>query len=404
MANVLTPVDVHTIVNEMSKEMFGQEAALKAVDTTTFATIGEKMLRTGYTNTLNALGMVLGRTVYAVRPYQGRFKLIMKLADEWGGYSRKISFYAKGLEMSKNANTDIDTGLIDYNTVDHYTISKKYPLELNFYGIKLEQYSDTTWLSQLKQAFQSEAEFGSFVAAKLVDIANDIESKTDAENRLLVLNAIGATYNTGAARSKVNLTAAFNAKYGTSYTTTQLQTTYLKEFTAFMVAKMKSDMELMRERNELFHIYPAKKDDSNNDLALLRYTPPERRRLLLYMPLIRDEETAIFPSLFNDSYVKLENYESVEYWQNPNAPMAVNVKPNQLNITSGAAEDGTAVSLTNVVAFLFDDDALGVSIKHESALTTPVNAAGEYYNTFYHWAYQFKVDQTENMILYYMAD
>lgn len=40
---------------------------------------------------------------------------------------------------------------------------------------------------------------------------------------------------------------------------------------------------------------------------------------------------------------------------------------------------------------------------YESALTTPVNARGEYYNTYYHWSQNFKLDQTENMILYYMA-
>lgn len=405
MANTFTPQDVYGIVNAMSAEMFGKNNALQAIDTTTFVSVGEHMLRAGYTNTLDALSHVIGSTVYAVRRYNGRFKIILRTRKEWGGIERKISFYAKGLQPSGNFNTNLNPAqLVDGNSIDHYAISKKYPLEINFIGAKTEEYEDTTFLSQLKQAFTSEGEFGSFVAAKLVDIANDLETKVEAENRLMVLNAIGATYNVGAPRQKVNLTSEFNTKFGTSYTTAQLQTTYLAEFVAYMVARIEGDMELMRERNELFHIYPARNDDSGNALSLLRHTPPEARRLILYAPLIRDEMKQVFPALFNDSYLRLENYESVEYWQNPLDPMGVDIKPNQLDVATGAAVDGSQVQLSNVVGLLFDRDAITASIKHESAITTPVNARGEYYNTYYHWLHNFKLDQTENMVLYYMAD
>ena len=408
MANSLTPTDVYGIVNAMNAEMFGGNSSLSAVDTSTFVSIGEHMLRTGYTNTLDALTNVLGRTIIAVRPYEGRFKIILKTAAEWGGIERKISFYAKKLQASGNYNTNLSsTQIDDGQSIDHYKISKKYPLELNFCGIKTLEYEFTTFISQLKMAFTSESAFSSFVSGMLVDIANDIESKVEAENRLMVLNAIASTYNVGASRQVVNLTYEFNQKYNISpaYTTEQLLTTYLADFVAFMVARIEGDMELMRERNELFHIYPARNDDGGNALQLLRHTRPEDRRLILYMPLIRDEEKNVFPSLFNNSFLRLENFEGVEYWQNPNDPMKVSVnKPNQLNTSNGQSATGDAVALDNVVGLLFDRDALAMSIKHESALTTPVNARGEYYNTYYHWSMQYKEDQTENMVLYYMAD
>ena len=406
MPNTFTPTDVYSIVNAMSDQMFGT-GALAAVDTSSFVSIGEKMLRTGVTNTLDALAHVLGETTYAVRRYNGRFKILFVRRNEYGGIERKISFYAKGLQPTGFFNTDLNPAqLDDGQSIDHYVINKKYPLEINFIGIKTEEYEDTTFLVQLRQAFRSEDEFGRFVAAKLVDIANDLETKVEANNRLMILNAIGATYNVGTARQKVNLTAEFNAKYGTTYTTAQLQTTYLKEFAAFMVARMKGDMELMRERNTMFHIFSARNDDSGNALVLPRHTPPEARRLMLYMPLIRDVETSVFPSLFKDSYVKLENYESVEYWQSPQAgsTASVSITPNQLDVTTGQAIAGSAVTLNNVVGLLYDRDALEVTLKLESVLTTPVNARGKYYNTYYSWAYMFKQDQTENMIVYYMAD
>jgi len=404
MANSLTPTDVYAIVNAMSAEMFGDNATLTAVNTSTFVTIGEHMLRNSATNTLDALSNVIGKTIYAVRRYNGRFKIIMKTPAEWGGIERKISFYAKGMQPSTDWNTNLaGTQLDDGQSVDMYKISKKYPLEINFAGIKTLQYDDTTFLYQLKAAFQNEQNFSDFVSAKLVDIANDLETKVEAENRLMILNAIGATYNVGTARQKVNLRAEFNAKYGTTYAVNDLLTTHLAEFVAFMVAKIEGDMELMRERNDLFHVYPARNDDSGNALVLPRHTPPEARRLVMFMPLIRDEMKSVFPALFNDSYLKLENYEGVEYWQNPNVPMAVSVTPNQLDVATGQSVNGTAVALDNVVGLLFDRDALAMSIKNEEALTSPVNSRGSYYNTTYHYAMNYKLDQTENMILYYIA-
>ena len=404
MANTFTPTDVYGIVNSMSNEMFGANSTITAMNTTTFVSVGAKMIAAGVTNTYNALSNVLFRTIYGVRRYNGKFKIMMKTPAEWGGIERKISFYAKGESASTNYNTDIAPAqLVDGASIDPWKISKKYPLEQNFIGAKTLQYEDTSFVAAIKFAFTSEAAFSDFVSAKLVDIANDFVTKEDAENRLMVLNAIGATYNVGAPRQKVNLRAEFNAKYGTSYTVAQLMTTYLAEFVAFAVAKMKGDMELMSERNELFHIYPAKNDDSGNALVLPRHTAPEDRRLILYMPLIRDVETSVFPSLFNDSYVKLTNFIGVEYWSNPNVPMSVSVTPNQLDVATGASTDGTAVTLDNVVGLLFDRDALVTSIKHQSTLSTGVNPRGEYVNTVHHWTHCYKFDQTENMVLYYMA-
>lgn len=403
MANTLTPTDVYAIVNAAAAEMYGANATLQAQDTSSFVSIGEHMLRTGYTNTLNALSTVIARTIVAVRPYRGKFEIIARVPEEWGGITRKISFYAGKFEAETMWNTDINaTNLVDGNSIDHYKITKTYPLEMNFCGTKVIKKRDTTFADQLDQAFHSESEFSDFYSAKMVAIANDIALGYEAENRLQILNAIGATYNVGAARQKVDLVAAYNAKYGTSKTTADLLGADFKSFCEFFVAKIKGDMELMSEYNSLFHIYPARNDDAGNALTLLRHTPAEMRRLIMYRPIFRDAEASIFPSLFDPSFLRIQDYEGVEYWQNPNVPSAVNIKPNQLNVSTGQAVDGTAVALDHVVALLFDRDAIATSLKLQKTITTPVNADGDYFNTVYHWAFQFKQDQTENMVLYYL--
>ena len=404
MANTFTPTDVYGIVNAMSAEMFGQNNTLTAFNTSSFATVGEAMLRTSYENTVGALSAVIGRTIIAARPYRGKFRIIMRVPQEFGLITKKISFYATKLEESNDFNTNINaTQIVDGASIDPWTISKTYPLEINFAGLKVTQKNYTIFRYQLKQAFQSEAQFGSFVSGLLVRIANDLEVMMDAENRLQVLNAIGATYNVGAPRQKVNLVTEFNAFYGTSYTAAQLLSTYFDELMKFFVMKLKGDMSLMEEENELFHIFPAKNDDAGNALSLTRHTAPEDRRLLLYMPRIRQAEATIFPSLFDSSYLKLDQFEGVEYWQNPNLPEAVSVTPNQLNVATGQSANGNAVALDHVLAVLFDRDALVTSVHVEDVLTSPVNNKGSYYNVTYHWGKDHMLDQTENMIIYYLA-
>lgn len=404
MANTLTPTDVYGIVNAMSKEMFGANQTITAMDTSSFATVGEKILRSGYENTVSALSVVIGRSIIAARPYRGKFRIIMRVPQEFGLITRKISFYSTSLEASTDWNTNLNPAqLVDGASIDPWEITKTYPLEINFAGLKVTQKNYTVWRYQLKQAFQSEAQFGSFVSGLLIQIANDLEVMMDAENRLQVLNAIGATYNVGSARQKVNLVTEYNAFYGTSYTAAQLLSTYYDDLIKFFIMRLKGDMELMSEYNAMFHIFPAKNDDGGNALVLNRHTPAEARRLLLYMPRIRQAEATVFPSLFNTSYLRLENFEGVEYWQNPNEPEKVSITPNQLNTTTGEAETGNAVALDHVFALLFDRDAIVTSVHVEDVLTSPVNNKGSYYNVTYHWGKDHMLDQTENMILYYLA-
>lgn len=408
MANVLTPTDVYTLVNSAVKEMGGSVSTLTAMNTSTFVTVGEAMLNTGYDTTLNALSLVFARTIVAVRPYKGKFQIIAKMPEEYGAIARKISFFSTELEASDDwnfANTGTtNRPLRDGQSEDHYTIKKVYPLEMNFSGTKVEAFHYTTFRKQLKLAFKNEAEFSRFYTGMMTSIANDLEMKREAENRLHVLNMLGAIYNVGNARMKVNLTSEFNTKFGTSYTTAQLLTTYLKEFTAFLTARIKNDSDLLAENNTMFHLTPSKTDDGGNTLQLKRHTPKGKQKLLLYKPLIRDAETMVFPEIFHDGYLTPENYEGVMYWQNPNVPMGIKITPNQFNVSTGKSASGSAVDVAHIVGCIFDEDALVTATRVDDVITTPVNGRGDYYNTWYHWAFDRRFDMTENMVLYYMAD
>lgn len=405
MANTLTNTDVYTVINAMSSQMYG-ETALQAIDTTTFATIGENMLRTGYESTLNAMSTVIGRSIMAIRPYKSSFDIIMADDMRFGQILRKISYFATTFEASQDWNTDINAETLkDGNAIDHYKIKKQYPLEVNFVGNKVLQTHITRFRKQLKQAFHSESDFAAFYEGLAVEVYNDIETKKEAEARLLMLNHIGAVYSSTNTNMKVNLTKGYNDKYSTTYTTAQLLNEHYEDFLKYFVSEVKKISALMIERNSLFHLTPNKNDDNGNKLVLPRHTPRELQKLVLNKNFIIDAESRVLPTIFNDRYLKLDNYESVMYWQSPANPYKINVKPNTFDLTTGQSKNAAqAVVIENVIGILFDRDALNMNIHNEDVITTPVNAAGDYYNIYWHWAKNYNDDLTENSVLFYMED
>lgn len=405
MPNTITPVDVYRLFNDFAKILFGGQTTMQAVDTKTFATVGEAALRQGEENILDALTVQLTRTIFAIRPYQGAFHSIESTSQEYGLLTRKISYFYDGFEASRDWNTDLNPKqLVDGQSIDHYVIKKRYPLEMYFGGIKTLQKHFTRFRKQLKIAFRNADEYERFYQGLAVEINNEIGMKREMENRLTVLNYIGGLYNIGTAHMKRNLTALFNARYNTTYTSEQLRTEHLKEFLAFLVVQLKTDTRMMERMNTMFHITPNKTDDRGNPLTLLRHTPRSIQRLLLYAPLFYEAEAKVFPTIFNTEYLRTENYEGVDYWQNPELPSAVSVIPNQFSIATGKSEDGAQVDIPYVVGILYDRPALVTSYMYDDVNTTPVNAAADYYNTYYHWAKDYQNDFTENGILYYMAD
>lgn len=405
MPNSTKPVDLYSNFNLLIGQQAGN--ALSSTGLTNAITVGQAAQLYGYETTLNSLSIQLGRTLIAVRPYTGGFGLIEADRDEYGQITRKISYFYDGFEESKEWNTATSGAgqiLKDGATIDHYTIRKRYPMEINFGGLKILTKSWTRFLSQLKVAFRSREDFERFYRGEAVEIANEIQMMKEAENRMLVLNAIAATYNTGKAGQKVNLTKAYNDKFGTSYTTAQLLTTHLKELTEFFVSTFKFTSDMLTKNSDLYHLTPVKTNDAGETLKLYRHTPKSEQRFMMASSVWYDAQSMVMPEIFNDEYLKLGQAEMIPYWQSPSDPLAINVTPNQFNETTGLSEDGAAVSKPKIIALLYDRPALVTNYRQEEVLTTPVNAKGVYYNTVHHWAKDYQYDATENMVLFYMED
>ena len=415
MARSLTPRDCYALINLMVKEATGQDATIQAVDPSTFVSVGETILNTGYENTLNAISMVLGRTMMAVRPYKAKLYLINALnSGLYANRIRKISYYAREAEASGAFNTQLYTnhamGYDNGNNAGSSTASmwvqnQPVPLELNFAGSSTWQDSTTVYEWQLQQAFRDESSFGSFVAGILTEKGNDIESQKEAFNRITMLNFMAGIYDLNAVTGgAINLTAAYNAKFGTSKLTNDLLTTDFKDFLEFFVSTVKTISDTLTNRSKKYHWSPAKVIDGVS-YVLLRHTPKSKQRFLLNAGFWRDAESRVMPEIFNEQYLDINNFEAIEFWQNEFEPTKISVTPAIPDISDPTEQTaGTAVTLSKVLGLIYDEDALMTDYQLDTVNTTPLEARKGYRNTWYTFRKNAINDFTENGVLLYMAD
>lgn len=423
MPRVLTPQDVHSLMNLLVKEATGQDDAIQVVDSSSFVSAGELILSTGTENVLNSLSLVLGRTFMAVRPYKAKLAIINALnTDLYTSRMRKISFYSREALASGDFNTQLYTNLAagydnGENGTDAVTgnpVSTKsmwvqnpaVPLEVNFAGQSVWEDSTTVYEYQLKTAFRSEDDFAQFVSGIMTEKGNDIESQKEAFNRMAILNHIAAIYATEgtlASGRVINLTKAFNDRFGTAYKSAQLRSTYLKEFLAFFVATFKLASRMMTYRSAKYHWSPAK-TVGGVSYTLLRHTPYDRQRVMLYEPLFTEAEALVLPEIFRPNYLDIDTqYEGIDYWQNINDPSAIDVIP-AIPDASGAQTVGSEVELPYVVGMIYDADGLMIDYQLERSYSTPLEARKAYRNIWWSFSKNAISDLTENAVIFIMED
>ena len=426
MARAYTPRDAHTLMNALVEQATGAQT-ITVVDTSTFVSAGELVMSTGLENVYNALSILVGRTYAAVRPYDARLQLINAVNS--GVYTnrfRKISYYSKPAQPSGWFNTQLFTNLKDgftagqnpdgngdpQSTKSQYEINSGVPLEVNFGGSSTWQESLTIFENQLKIAFRSESEFMAFWTGLVTQKDNDIEMEKEAFNRMTLLNHMAARVDFANQNripgGAVNLTAAFNARFGTAYTSAQLRTTYLTDFLAFFVSMIKTHSMQMRQNSLNYHWTPTLTRDGVTYNRLNRHTPARNQRLLLYTPLFVEAESQVFPEVFHESYLQLDQYEGVMFWQAEDATFTNNPKldvtPAVTDPATGLQTAGNRIQLDYVVGMLYDEDALMVDYQLETTNTSPLEARKGYRTQWYTFAKNAISDLTENGIVFYMAD
>ena len=379
---------IYTIVNEVNAEAFG-ENALSVVNTEGLISLGNAVL-SSTVNTesfLNTLVQRIGRTIISFRQYRNKLGDMVLNDFEYGAILQKIRVHLT------DAETDPAYALADGESVDPWVINKPDVEQKLFVTRTPYLFHVTIARKQLKDAFINEAAMGAFIGAVFGQVRNSIEVSLENLGRACINNMIaeftpGTPSGEGAVATTLNHEVALVTLYNTARGFKSGDAGYVDADTALF------DDAFMRYAVSVIKSYSDNLTDMStlyNDGSIESFTPREDQRLKVLTKFQRVLETVVQYSAFNEEMVALNAYSVVNFWQSAQTPGTVNI---------ARASDGAEIEAENVIAVLYDRDALGIYKRDEDVLTTPVNARGLYYNTYYHQMELWFNDTSENFVYF----
>lgn len=360
-----------------------------------FVSLAQTTLNTNYDVMATAISQVLTRTIFSSRPYNAIFRGLQVDSQKFGGHVRKINYIDIDIE------DDDRYELVDNGSVDMYTVNKLHAVQTNFYGSNTHQLHYTIYRDQLDAAFESSAQFGSFMAGALQNIANQIEQINENERRMTLQNLMAATINASDART-IHLLTEYKTETGnTTITAANWQSEVeFPYFVKWLYGFLNTTIDLMRERTAMFH-QNITTYNGQPVKPIMRHTPRQNMKAYMLNSLMRHIDASVMSSVFHNELLDTIDFEAVNFWQSIESPASLSITPVVMD-SAGDYDEGDAVAETAVVGVLFDEEAAGTTIISNWSATTPFNARGGYWNTYYHWNVRTWNDLTENCIVLVM--
>lgn len=388
--NELSFAQSAAFLTDLYEQATGQKPTISVVDSGTFTTVAQAVLKTGYDTVINSISQVLSRTIFSIRPYTAKFNGIFVDSERWGNITRKINFVDGDLE------DDDREPLADGASVDPWVINKPKVLQTNFYGFTKYQRHITIFKDQLDVAFSSPAEFARFISGVMNNMMNQLEQIKEAEARNCLINFI-AGKAAGDAGNVINVLQAYKDETGTELTpdTMYADANYIP-FMKWLYAYINGLTQLIAERTQDFHINVTGKE-------VMRHTPADKLKAYMSARAMNAIDSIGLPSIFGADRLKMIDFEPVVYWQNIKDREKIVATPTVL-IADGTLEKKAQTTVENIIGVLFDEEALGITRKSEWMQSTGMNPRGGYENIFYHFSVAMWNDFTENGIVLIAAE
>lgn len=336
---------------------------------------------------LNAISQVISRTIFSIRPYNRKFAGLFVDNMKWGNHVRKFNIGDKDWEQN------VSYDLTDGQSIDADIVSKPDILQTNFYGQCVYSKHYTIFRDQLNIALQNADEFQRFYTMLVQNTMDMIEQCHENTARATICNFIGGKVKSDTS-NVIHLVTEYNGVTGLELNSeTVKKPENFVPFYKWAFSRIKTISGLMTERSLQYHINIT----SHN---IMRHTPVQNQRLYLYTPEMNNVESTIFSSVFNEQYLKMMDYEGVNFWQSIQTPMGINVKASYMLTTGDITTDSKGIETSNILGVLMDEEAAGITTYGARTATTPYNARGEYTNVWWHFNDRYWNDFTENAVVF----
>ena len=370
---------IYEFVNTAAQAVAG-EIVLPKEDLSNLVDVGRSIQNAlGVDSFYKAIVNRIGKMYFVDRKYQGQLVKIFK--DSWQFGSIVAKMQVDDMEVTENDTWEIVNGAsYDPFVVNLPVVSSKFFNKMVTFELDI-----TTPTKQIEQSFTSVDEMNRFLSMIQTMVYNSMETKIEAVLFRCLDNMIGATIHANGA-SVVHMLTEYNTITGQTLTA---QTAML-------------DGDFLRWATKTMAIYKTRLKSRTviyNQGGKRRFTPPDLLHFVVLNDFAKSAESEVYSSAFHNEFVKLENYEEVAYWQAPGTGFAFG-DISRINVTA-ILDDGTTadVEQANIVAVMFDDDALGV-LQPRRRVTTQYNPKNESYNDFHKWESRYFCDFNEQMAVF----
>lgn len=384
-----------TLLNDVLEQMTGA-SSLAPVDESEFVAVGTTVLQAGYDQLNTAISQVLTKSIYSARVYDPIYPSIMRDSQQWGGIVRKVTTLDLDFIDDEAFKVTNGNGTSD---CDPFYVNRQKAVQFNFYGGNVKELVVTTTEDQLRQAFSSSADFGSFMAAQAQNLINQINQKIEAESRITVNNMIGAACKEGGDRV-VHLFSEYKQDTGntTIDITNYLSAAEFEPFAKWFYGRINTLKDMMKERTSKFHANITTYNGAALSKPIKRHTPEQYLNIFMISDFMNQIDASALSGIYNTQFLSIGGYERVNYWQAIESPYTVQIVPNILNTDGTCFATDDPQTCTPVVGVLFDDEALGITIIDEGVRSIE-NPRGRYFNNWYNWTARWYNDQTENFVV-----
>ena len=385
-----------SLAQSMGGEYMEQLGNLAALDDAKLVDVGRGVLEGNGTTEkfTKALVSVIGKIEFDSREYKISTPSIVVNSMDWGGFAEDVQF-----DVSENIMQDPMYNLVDgqsYAEAEHRFYQPKVAVKI-FEEAKTFLIPVSVTREILREAFYSWDKLNSYISGIRNAINTTKTAILEAYSHML-LSAAAANSIAGT-KTAINLLAMAKSEGLVDAAMTPAAAIKDKDFLTFCTSKI----SLYRKYMERL----LKGAFNNGNIPT--FTPENDNNLVLLAEFAENIKTIVKANTFNEKYIGVGEYESVSAWQAFKDTNVANfnfVTDSTISIAADSTEKlgigDEAFTQSYVIGICFDKKALGIC-PYRVKTTQSYTAIGDFSNTFTHLLFNYKLNNSYNIVAFYLA-
>lgn len=385
---------IYSILNSVTSEILGK-TNLISEDLSNLTDLGNEVFNnTSMDNYVKSLVNHIGKVVFVNRVYNGSVPSLMMDSWEFGSVLQKVSCELP--EAVENESWELENGRT-YNPNVFY----KPVVSAKFWNSKVTFEINMSFTEmQVKESFSSAEQMNGFLSMLQNSVEKSLTVKIDSLIMRTINRGIAETIDKSipsgligniSTPKAVNLLKLYNDEYGKSLDASHAM--YDAEFIKYAAYVITVTKERLSKLSTLYNV--GEKD---------RFTPADKLHCVMLADFRKTIDVFCKSDLMNESLVNVPDAELVPYWQASGKKYAFkDISSIKCKLPTGNGNQTKDVSISGVLAVMFDNDSMGVS-NLSRRVTTNYNPKAEFYTNFYKFDAGYFIDLNENIVVFYVAD